>query len=102
MTAIGRISRVRGFGIVFAAAMGIAAITAAAQPAAARVWVSIGVPAWSYAPPPAYGYVYSYPYAYVAPYRHYYDPPSYGYVNGLYIGGSFGRHWRHRDDDDDE
>ncbi len=105
--------RIGRFGILLAAGLGVAAVTMAAKPAEAGVWIGVEVPVPSYAPPPApYGYVYGYPYAYgyapayVAPPAYYRRPayrrrPDYGYATGFYFGGGHDhREWRGGDHDD--
>ena len=59
----------RRVGLAVAAVLGIGALTAASQPADARVWVSFGVPfGYYYAPPPPP--VYAYPAYYGWGWRH--------------------------------
>jgi hypothetical protein len=75
--------------VVLVAGVSLAAITLAAAPAEARVFVGVGIPfpgAFGYyAAPPYYAYPYGYPYGY----------PAYGYPGGVFIGGTFGPHRHH-------
>lgn len=75
-------------GIGTVALLGLGAVTLQSTPADARVFFSVGVPAYSYAPYPYYGYgytpaYYGYPYAY------------YGYPYGGFAIGFGGGHHHH-------
>ena len=76
--------------VVLVAGLSFAAITLAAPPAQARVFVGVGIPfpgaVGYYAPPPYYAYPYGYPY---------FGYPAYAYPGGIFIGGTFGPHRHH-------
>ena len=80
MSVLMRYSWLRHFAVVLVTVMSLGAITLAATPAQARVFVSVGVPlpGWGYYAPAPY-----YPYAY----------PAYWYYPGrVFVGGVYGPH----------
>jgi hypothetical protein len=78
-------------GIGTAALLGLGAVALQSTPADARVFFSVGVPAYGYAP--------YYPYAYPA-YSYGYYSPYYGYPYGGFtvgFGGGYHHHHHHWD-----
>jgi len=79
-------------GIGTAALLGLGAVALQSTPADARVFFSVGVPAYGYAPYYGYGYA---PYGYYPAYSYGYGYPYYyGYPYGGFTVG-FGGHHHH-------
>ena len=60
----------RRFGLVVATVLILGTLTAASQPADARVWITVGGPFGYYAPPPPPVYTYPAYYGYGSGWRH--------------------------------